>query len=336
MSNITSVHPHPKTVAIQPVSLRADGASMPRNVRNMEIEVADPALSTRRRLSVAQAVASGIVAVRSDGRLTVPAASRHLVIRAVPRASAPAPVPAKRPADGFADRIVQVNRFLGKSSRWPMLASSALKIAQSPGTPAWQTLYFAANGVNRVLGGTWLPAWLTGGPVKVAIEGALLLPALQDSFTTIAEHRSGIRSVAASTSNVVASASNVVASAGKEAASATAHVAARANVPALAPLFKFIKPMYRAGMTMACLTGVLALPEYLAQHGTKGLLNTTSGRAAWMGAISSASMLAAMWLPTSPFQLYVDAASNVLWGAELVNGHGWLDALLGADRPASK
>lgn len=296
----------------------------------MEIEVTDPATGVRRRMSITQAITAGVVTVRRDGHLTIPATSRHRGVRAVPVGTQATPATSPPSSDSMAARIGRVNRALGKYSRWPMLATSALRIAQAPGAPAWQTMYFAANGLNRVLGGSWLPSWLTNGPVKVAIEGALLLPALQDSFDAL----SGARPAAhgASTGHHGIGPQPAVSAAS---VASTAASAARPNVPALAPLFTLIKPMYRVGMTMACLTGVLALPEYLAEHGTDGLMSTTSGRSAWIGAISSAAMLAAMWIPASPLQLYADAASNVLWGAELVNGHGWLDGLLGSDGRAS-
>jgi hypothetical protein len=103
------------------------------------------------------------------------------------------------------------------------------------------------------------------------------------------------------------------------------------NVPFLKPLFPAIKPLMYLGYSLLGASSMLALPEYLRENGTKGLVNTRSGRTAALGAISGASLLGSLWMPASPLQLYVDVAANALWLAEIANEHGWLDPLLGAD-----
>lgn len=291
----------------------------------------DPTTGLRRRLSVAQAMHSGLVDRRSDGLLIYTPRGRKL------NASVPASSRSARPdttsnaPDSASHRIVDIATSIGKAARYPMLGSSLLKIAQSNGTPPWQTMYFAANGMNRILGGTWMPTWLSSGPVKIAIEAALLLPALESSFDALPAAHAHLRAARSHNGNSVlrAAVSRMPSS------PASTPPLSHHNIPALASVFRFIRPLYQAGMTMSCISGILDLPAYLLSNGTRGLLSTQSGRAAWIGAISSAAMLGAMWMPASPLAAYVDLASNVLWGAELVNGHGWLDGILGSDPPGS-
>ena len=287
------------------------------------VQVVDPTTGKPRTMTITQALHAGLIRRRHDGFLVYTPLGRSMTSASTvsDRSARTSP---QTVGSSMAGRIESVAASIGKTARYPMLGSSILKIAQSNGTPAWQTMYFAANGVNRICGGTWMPSWLSTGPVKIAIEGALLLPALESSFDSLPGARAHYRSARASGSMLHAATSRMPSPAAPTPSS-------HHNIPALSSLFKFVRPLYLAGMTMSCVSGMLDLPAYLMANGTKGMISTKSGRAAWIGAISSAAMLGAMWLPASPLAAYVDLASNVLWGAELVNGHGWLDGILGPD-----
>lgn len=245
---------------------------------------------------------------------------------------------------GSGEKPKAPSEIIGNIASVCFLTRGLLTIAKGPGVPSWQSVYFAAHGINRYTNHKFLPEWLAKGPVKDVMEYAIIGDMLMGSIKQLPKANAGFMSAvrgAGAASSLPAKAAafargivaKLPADAAEVAASATkaAAPAAGANVPFLAKLFPMIKPLYYIGMTASSVSSIIALPERLREQGTKGLINTTSGRDAVIGALSGASMLASMYMPASPLQLYVDFASSVLWLAQALNGHGVLDGLLGGD-----
>lgn len=307
------------------------------------VEVTVPS-GRRRRIALRAAIDGGIVAMTAGGRV-IPtfagAAAGAQVIggtRVIRRSrrggrgydSATAPPDSNDPArtlamnDG-ATSPAPASQQLGNIASAAMLARGLLRIAEGPGLPAWQTVYYAANGINRYTGHKFLPEWMQRGPVKIGLDAAILAPMLRDSWKALPGARAHLKASGSWLSHMPAEAAAVA---------STAAAGAKANVPAISKLFPLIKPLYTIGLSASSIAGIMALPEYLREHGTHGLLTTTSGRGAWIGALSGAAMLGSMFIPASPLQLYTDFASNVLWLTETINGYGWFDSILGGDKSA--
>lgn len=253
------------------------------------------------------------------------------------------------PADEKAP-LQKASEQLGEIASAAFLARSTLAIAQAHGMPSWQTIYFAANGINHFTGRAFLPGWLQKGPVKDVLEFAVIGDMLVGSLPAVASATRALRGTLASLQAARGAAGSSAparvgdlaaalltrtseAAAGGAAALTAGHAAPAPNVPALKPLFKLMKPLYYIGMTASSVAGLLTLPEYLKKHGASGMMSTTSGRDAVIGALSSTATLASMYMRPSPLRSYLDLAGSVLWLAQAINGRGWLDPVLGGDPP---
>ncbi|MBC7644056.1 MAG: hypothetical protein H7123_02940 [Thermoleophilia bacterium] len=241
---------------------------------------------------------------------------------------------------GEPDKPKTASEIIGKIAGVTFLARGLLSIAKGPGLPQWQTVYFAAHGLNGFTNHKLLPDWLAKGAVKDAMEYAIIGDMLVGSFRQLPKANAGFLAAAhgaGAVSGVGAKAQAFAQGAVEEVpAAAEAPIVAQtakeaANVPFLTKLFPMMKPLYYIGMTASSVSSIIGTTEYMREHGTKGMMNTTTGRDAWIGALSGITMLGSMYMPPSPLQLYVDFASSALWMAQALNGHGVFDGLLGGD-----
>jgi hypothetical protein len=300
------------------------------------VEFTDQVTGKVRRVTIDQATQQGLVARAGDGTHAVTAGGAHLGARIVGGGTGSTDQAPPQPT---------VSTRVGRLARYPMLTANILRIASAHGSPKWQHVYFAANGVNRLANGAILPTWLTGGPVKMALDAAIGIPMLTASLAELSGAQAAYRAALQApgpASGVVAQTSTAAMRNRARALMVrlpdtppTVATPGRPNIPALARFSPLIKPLVKTGMSISSVASLAMLPEYLAQEGASGLLTTRRGRSAVLGALSGASTLASLWLPATPLQAYSDAVSSAAFLAELVNGYGWLDPLLGADKPGA-
>jgi hypothetical protein len=197
-----------------------------------------------------------------------------------------------------------------------VFASTGLTMAK--GTRHWFVPLMFAGRLDAYFGQRLLAGWLQKGPVRDAIDLAIVGEMLKGSIDGVRAARAGAKAVSST-------------------AKAVAKPAVKANLPLLAPLFPIIDPLKQTGFTVLAASEVASSVEHFAKRGTDGLLSTTTGRAALLGAIDGACTLGSLWLPDgTPLQLAADVVSSVAMLAGLVNGKGWLDGILGGDPPTAK
>ena len=320
-------------------------------------------------MPLAAALARGLVTVGADGRVHPTLAGRSARIRVAEAhrsatlgteaasTSAPAtPVqpltstPAQPPAPGTqtvgkesgAKEPKKASAQMVDIGRAAMFANGILKIAKGPGVPPPLSLYFFANSANKYSGGKLLPQFIQKGPVRDIIDFSLVGKMWAGSMKLLPEATRTLRSSYAARSQAARGAGllgQAKAAGGAffaampepAAAAGAAAKAGRANVPALNKLFPLIKPLTKLAFTMYAASSIVALPEYLREKGTSGLLNTRSGRSALLGAIDGVMMIPVLYAPPSPFVAYADAISMSAWMLGMINDKGWLDSIFGGD-----
>lgn len=233
----------------------------------------------------------------------------------------------------------QPSELLGKAASLAFMVRGILKIGIGPGMPSWQTAYFALNGINNNLaGGKMLPDWYKKGPIADLLEFALVggmthdalkaTPGEWNKYQTAlaAEHAAGKKGIGAHVRSLLVHEKAPPTPAPPDPIAKAAH-----DTTFLGKFAGLLTPLFHLGAGLSSISSILALGEYTKKHGTHGLLKTTTGRDAILGALGGVAMLGAVFLPASPLAAFSDLASDIFWIGQIANGKGWLDGMLGGD-----
>lgn len=299
------------------------------------VEVSAPN-GERVRLVMTDAVSRGLVELHR-GRVVLTHAGAIAVRRMgeSQRAGSTGKLPAG------ADAVAKpVSARMGEVASAMFLARGALTIAKGPGLPKFPTAWFFLTGANKYMGKKLLPQWLQEGPIRTGIDfyipASMLMPSLKGLGPAASTYRAAVSTARVAGHGGPLAHVRAAFAPIKDVAAGASAAAKPAGLPNLNlgpgnKIYDLIKPLTYLGYTISSAASILGLPEHLKEKGAGGLLSTKSGRGALLGAASGASMLASLWIPPSPIQAVADAASMVLWMAELVNGEGWMDGILGGD-----
>ena len=284
------------------------------------------------------------IATTTSSRRLAPAMAgrplqRELGLKAAakPAAAAPVAAPTTAPTAAAPPAGLPMSARLGITSGPAFLGMQMLETIGARGRAPWHTLWWVAEGVDRYASPKVFGKRLAPKPVVDVMQVGAAMSLTKFAASLVPGAMKEIRGNAPNGGAGPVMKAMVTRPEGKPAlpgaiADAFKELRTGKDIPAKALGAMFLAQ--NVAFALAGAAGVVGFVEHLGKPGPKQFVSSKAGRGAVLGGVSGATMLAMMALHNTPIGTFSFLATSASFVLQEMNTRGWLDMILGGDKPA--